>query len=288
MDFLRPTTLAEALATKAEHPDAVPIAGGTDVMVELNFDRRRPPALLDLTAVAQLATWTVEPGGLRLGAGVPYRRIIDEAAAHAPGLAVAARTVGSPQIRNRGTVGGNLGSASPAGDAHPPLLAAGATIEIASVRGTRTVPAAAFFTGPKRSVLAPDELVTAVLLPPVAGPQQFAKVGSRNAMVIAVCSFALAIDAPARRVGTGIGSAGPTPLPAPAAEDLLAAELPWGDRGPLDDALARRFGELVAAAASPIDDVRGAAAYRRHALAVLARRTLSWAWAEHREAAPCG
>jgi CO/xanthine dehydrogenase FAD-binding subunit len=281
MDFLQPSTLDEALTMKATHPDAVPICGGTDVMVELNFDRRRPPALLDLSRLGELAEWGTDAGHLRLGAGVPYRRIIDEAAPHAPGLAMAARTVGSPQIRNRGTVGGNLGSASPAGDAHPPLLAASATIEIASVRGTRTVGVREFFVGPKRSVLAADELVTAVLLPASPGPQQFAKVGTRNAMVIAVCSFALALDPVARRVGTGIGSAGPTPLTAPLASELLADELPWESRAALDDALARRFGDLVGAAASPIDDVRGTAAYRRRALSVLARRTLSWAWTDY-------
>ena len=284
MEFLRPATVDEACAMKSAHPDAVPICGGTDVMVELNFDRRRPAALLDLSRLAELAEWGTDGDQLRLGAGVPYRRIISEAADRLPGLALAARTVGSPQIRNRGTVGGNLGSASPAGDAHPPLLAASATVEIASVRGTRTVPYGDFFTGPKRSVLAPDELVTAVLVPVAPGPQQFAKVGTRNAMVIAVCSFGLSLDPPARRVGTGIGSAGPVPLRAPQAEELLAAELPWESRGVLDDALARRFGELVGAAARPIDDVRGTAAYRRHALSVLARRALGWAWTEYREA----
>jgi CO/xanthine dehydrogenase FAD-binding subunit len=284
MEFLRPSTLDEALAAKAAHPDAVPICGGTDVMVELNFDRRRPPALLDLSAISSLAEWGTDGAVLRIGAGVPYRRIISEAADRAPGLAMAARTVGSPQIRNRGTVGGNLGSASPAGDAHPPLLAANATVEIASVRGIRTVGVHDFFTGPKRSVLAADELVTAVLQPATPGPQQFAKVGTRNAMVIAVCSFAIALDPPARTVGTGIGSAGPIPLRAAAAEELLAAALPWDSRAELDDALARRFGELVGAAAQPIDDVRGTAAYRRHALSVLARRTLAWAWTGYREA----
>jgi CO/xanthine dehydrogenase FAD-binding subunit len=281
MDFLRPDTVDDALAMKAAHPDAVPICGGTDVMVELNFDRRRPSALLDLSRLTALADWGTDGPVLRIGAGVPYRRIIDEAAAHAPGLAMAARTVGSPQIRNRGTVGGNLGSASPAGDAHPPLLAASATIEIASVRGTRTVPVDAYFLSPKRSVLAADELVTAVLLPSSPGPQQFAKVGTRNAMVIAVCSFAVALHPQTRRVGTGIGSAGPTPLTAPLAAQLLADELPWDTRGTLDDGLARRFGDLVAAAATPIDDVRGTAAYRRSALSVLARRTLSWAWTDY-------
>src|SRR2546430_8024121 len=119
MDFLRPANLAEALAGKAAQPDAVPIAGGTDVMVELNFDRRRPPALLDLTRVDELAQWDTEGPYLRIGAGVTYRRVIDELGDRLPGLAMAARTVGSPQIRNRGTVGGDLGSAPPAGGAHP-------------------------------------------------------------------------------------------------------------------------------------------------------------------------
>jgi CO/xanthine dehydrogenase FAD-binding subunit len=278
VDFLSPASLDEALAMKASTPAAVPIAGGTDVMVELNFDTRRPPALLDLGGVAELATWRAENGHVRLGATVPYARIVTELADQLPGLAMASRTVGSPQIRNRGSVGGNLGSASPAGDAHPPLLAVGATVELASVRGTRTVPVNGFFTGPKRSVLAEDELVTSIIVPRAAGPQQFAKVGTRNAMVIAVCSFGIALDIRARTVGTGIGSAGPTPLRAMAAEDFAAEVLPWDEPATLTDEGTREFGELVAAAAAPIDDVRGSAAYRRRALSVLARRTLRWAW----------
>jgi CO/xanthine dehydrogenase FAD-binding subunit len=284
VDFIRAGTLAEALAAKAEQPEATPIAGGTDLMVELNFDRHRPAALLDLTGAAELAEWSTVDGKVRLGAGVPYTRIVTELGDPLPGLAVASRTVGSPQIRNRGTVGGNLGSASPAGDALPPLLAAGAEVEIASVRGVRTVPAAEFCTGPKRNVLAPDELVTAVLVPAATGPQQFAKVGTRNAMVIAVCSFALALHPDCQAVGTGIGSAGPTPLRATEAEAFAAAELAgrWESADPLPEPVLSRFGDLVAAAARPIDDVRGTAAYRRHALAVLARRTLAWTWAEYR------
>src|SRR5882757_4431955 len=170
MDFLQPSTWDEALAAKAERPAAVPIAGGTDVMVELNFDRRRPEALLDLTRIASLAEWGRDREHLRIGAGVTYQRIIDELGAQLPGLAMASRTVGSPQIRNRGTVGGNLGSASPAGDAHPPLLAGDALVEVASVRGVRRVRVADFFHGPKRSVLAPDELIAAVLVEPADGP----------------------------------------------------------------------------------------------------------------------
>jgi CO/xanthine dehydrogenase FAD-binding subunit len=284
VDFIRPTTLEQALAERAGRPDALPIAGGTDVMVELNFDRHRPAALLDLTAVAELSGWSGAGGRVRLGAGVPYTRIIAELGDELPGLAMAARTVGSPQIRNRGTVGGNLGSASPAGDAHPPLLATGAEVQVASVRGVRAVPVAEFFTGPKRHALAPDELVTAVLVPAATGPQQFAKVGTRNAMVIAVCSFAVALHPQARTVGTGIGSAAPTPLRAAAAEEFAAAELAdrWESRPELPEPVLRRFGELVAGAARPIDDVRGTAGYRRHALAVLARRTLAWAWQDYR------
>ena len=278
MEFLAPPDLAAALATRAERPDALPIAGGTDVMVELNLGDHRPPALLDLTRVAELRGHQNTAEGVRLGAGVTYAELVADLAGQHPALAAAARTVGSPQIRNRGTVGGNLGTASPAGDAHPPLLALGADVELASVRGTRRVPAAEFFTGPGRSVLAPDELVTAVHVPPAGPGQVFSKVGARNAMVIAVCSLAVLVDPATRRVGTGIGSAGPTPLRATDAEDYLAEELDacgWA-MAALPPAVLERFGSVVAAAARPIDDLRGSAAYRRHALAVLARRSLGW------------
>jgi CO/xanthine dehydrogenase FAD-binding subunit len=281
VEFLRPNSLAEALAAKAAQPDAVPIAGGTDVMVELNFDHRRPAALLDLTRVGELAEWSVTATGTRLGAGVPYTRIIAELGDRLPGLAMASRTVGSPQIRNRGTVGGNLGASSPAGDTHPVLLATDATVEVASTRGTREIPIGDFYRGVKRNALEPDELITAIHLPTGSGPQQFSKVGTRNAMVIAVCSFGLALHPDGHKVGAGIGSAGPTPIRAVEAERFAAEELSWDSPKPLTDAMARRFGELVAAAATPIDDVRGTAAYRRHALSVLARRTLTWAWKDY-------
>lgn len=285
MDFVRPESWPEALAAKAEHPDAMPIAGGTDVMVEMNFDQRRPPALLDLTRVAELAEWAPQDGMLRIGAGVSYARLIDELGRRLPGLALASRTVGSPQIRNRGTVGGNLGSASPAGDAHPPLLASDAAVEVASARGSRQVPIGEFFAGPKAHALAADELIAGFLVEPAGGPQQFAKIGTRNAMVIAACAFSVALHPQRRTVGTGLGSAGPTPLRAGEAERFLEAELDerglWESRAGLAPAVAERFGELVAGAASPIDDVRTTAAYRRHALSVLARRTLTWAWNEY-------
>ncbi len=288
MDFQSPTTWADALAAKAEHPDAVPVAGGTDVMVEINFGHREPSRLLDLTRVPELATWDRDGGRIRLGAGVTYARLITELAGELPGLATAARTVGSPQIRNRGTVGGNLGAASPAGDSHPPLLATGAEVELASVRGERRVPVAEFFTGPKRSVLAGDELIAAVHVPVARGPQQFCKVGTRNAMVISVTAFALALHPGSRTVGTGIGSAAPTPRPATDAATFLAGELDWTSGAPLPPELVEEFGRRVRAAAAPIDDVRGSAAYRLHALAVLARRALTWAWDEYRTGTDMG
>jgi CO/xanthine dehydrogenase FAD-binding subunit len=289
VDFLQPATWAEALAMKAAHPEALPIAGGTDVMVEINFDRQRPEALIDLTRIPELLEWGEDGGVLRVGAGVTYTRLMDELGDRLPGLAKASRTVGSPQIRNRGTVGGNLGSASPAGDAHPPLLASGATVELASVAGTRRLPARDFFIGPKRNAMKDDELIAAFLIEPAPGPQQFSKVGTRNAMVIAVCSFALAIDPEHRRIGTGIGSAAPTPISADEAERFLEGVLDernlWEKPASVEVSALDRFGDLVAAAARPIDDVRGTAAYRRRALAVMARRSFVWAWDEYRGAA---
>jgi CO/xanthine dehydrogenase FAD-binding subunit len=202
---------------------------------------------------------------------------------------MASRTVGSPQIRNRGTVGGNLGSASPAGDAHPPLLASNALVELASTSGSRRLPAREFYIGPKRNAMRKDELIAAFLVEPAKGPQQFSKVGTRNAMVIAVCSLAIALDAERRQVGTGIGSAAPTPVRADEAETFMEAVLDeaglWEKPAAVAPSALMRFGELVAAAARPIDDVRGTAAYRTHALAVLARRSFSWAWDEYRRAA---
>jgi CO/xanthine dehydrogenase FAD-binding subunit len=286
MDFLQPTTWAEALEAKAAHRDAVAIAGGTDVMVGINFGHLRPSLLLDLTRVGDLQDWSTEDGAVRLGAGVSYARVITELGSRLPGLAMASRTIGSPQIRNRGTVGGNLATASPAGDAHPALLAADALVEVTSTRGSRRIPVTDFYTGVKRNAMAADELIAAVLITPPSGPQQYSKIGTRNAMVIAVAAFGLALHPDRRAVGTGIGSAAPTPRRAPAAEEFLAGELTstglWESRGDLPPETARRFGELVADAAAPIDDVRGTARYRLHALSVMARRTVGWAWADYR------
>src|SRR5256712_9720307 len=162
MEFLQPATWEEALAMEAGPPAAVPIAGGTDVMVEINLDHRRPETVMDLTPIRELTEWGTDDGVLRIGAGVSYTRLIDELGDRLPGLAIASRTVGSPQIRNRGTVGGNLGTASPAGDAHPPLLAADAEADLASTAGSRRGPGRGFFMGPQRHAMRQDEPVAAV------------------------------------------------------------------------------------------------------------------------------
>ncbi|MGI5260978.1 FAD binding domain-containing protein [Streptomyces angustmyceticus] len=286
MDFLRPASWEEALAAKAEHPTAVPIAGGTDVMVEINFDHRRPEYLLDLNRIGELSEWEVGEKTVRLGASVPYTQIMENLRAELPGLALASHTVASPQIRNRGGVGGNLGTASPAGDAHPALLAAGCEVEVESVRGRRMIPIDDFYTGVKRNAMAADELIRSVHLPKADGPQQFSKVGTRNAMVIAVCAFGIALHPETRTVRTGIGSAAPTPVRAREAEDFLAAALDegglWESGSPIPPSVAKQFAQLAAGACNPIDDVRGSATYRRHAVGIMARRTLGWTWESYR------
>jgi CO/xanthine dehydrogenase FAD-binding subunit len=286
VEFFQPNDWQEALEIKASNPEARPIAGGTDMMVELNFDHDRPGAVIDLTRVPELVEWGADNGHLRVGAGVTYTRIINELGDRLPGLAMASRTVGSPQIRNRGTVGGNLGTASPAGDGLPPLYASDAEIELVSTGGTRRVPVTDFITGPKRNLKRPDELISAFYIPDATGPQQYAKIGTRNAMVIAVCSFGLALHPDQKRVGACVGSAAPTPVRAVYAEGFIEGVLQEGDlwesRAELGESALRRFGEAVEMAARPITDVRGTAAYRVHAVGVLARRTLKWAWDEYR------
>jgi CO/xanthine dehydrogenase FAD-binding subunit len=258
VEVLTPRSLDEALRQKSERPDARPIAGGTDVMVDLNFDRSRPEALLNLNEVPELRGWTRENGTLRLGAGLTYTEAMQAPLAELlPALAEASRTVGSPQIRNRGTIGGNLGTASPAGDALPPLLVEAAEVELASVRGMRSLPLPEFLLGPKQNALEPDELVAAVRVSHSGAPQTFMKVGPRNAMVIAVVSLAVLADRERGQLRASFGSAGPVP-------GLVTAPLEERDG----------FPEQVAAAASPIDDVRGTAAYRQHALRVLTARAL--------------
>jgi CO/xanthine dehydrogenase FAD-binding subunit len=273
MKVAHPRTLDEALEALQRMPDAHLLAGGTDFVVEVNFGHRRPPAVVALRRVAELQGWRRENDELVLGAGLTFTEIETQLAGELPALAAAARTVGSPQMRNAGTIGGNLGTASPAGDALPVLAAMDARIVLVSRDGERALPLAEFITGVKRTALRPGEIIREVRVPRLRGPQQFLKVGTRNAMVISIACAALVVDLDGRTVRCGLGSVAPTPVRAAEAEAFIAGELDWqGPRAPA--AAVARFGELAATAARPITDHRSTADYRRRAVQVITTRAL--------------
>lgn len=274
MSVVVPTSLEAALDALAAHPAATVIAGGTDVMVECNEGRRRPDDVVAVHRVPELSTWHHDPaaGLLRIGAGVTYDEIEHSPIADwVPALAQAARTVGSPQIRHAATIGGNVGTSSPAGDGLPVLSALDATVELASAGGRRTLPFGEFMVGPKRTALQPGELIAAVVVPVLAGFQGYSKVGVRNAMVIATASAALVEHH--RSVAIALGSVGPAILRCGEAEAFVAEHADFDGRALADEHVARAA-ELVRAAARPIDDHRSSAEYRRHAVGVLAARLL--------------
>lgn len=269
MTVMTPRNLADAAVMAAAHPEAHLLTGGTDFMVEVNFNHRKPTDVISLSRVEELRQWTVDrsAGTVFIGAAVVYADMEKgELAGLVPALAEAARTVGSPQIRSAGTLGGNLGTCSPAGDGLPVLAALDAVVHLSSADGDRAVPFADFMTGPKRNDRRPGEIITGVTVPVADGFQGYAKVGVRNAMVISIASACLAVRS--GRVSIALGSVGPTVIRAAAAEEWLSTA------GPLDDQLAREFGTRVAAEARPIDDHRSTAAYRRHAVAVISTRLL--------------
>ncbi len=273
MPVARPTDLDGAMGSLAETPTAHVLAGGTDAMIEITYGHRRPDHVLALRRVPELRGYDVDGDRLRFGAMLTYTQMERDLADLAPGLAMAARTVGSPQIRNAGTIGGNLGTASPAGDTLPWLLAMDAQVELTSVRGRRELALSEFITGPKRTARESDELITAVTVPRVDGPQHVAKVGPRNAMVISVACFAIIVDTTNRRVRAGMGSVGPTPLRPIDGEDAVSDAIDWNQLSCPDDAIAG-FAHACAEASQPITDHRSSDDYRRHAIGVLAARSL--------------
>lgn len=272
------TSIDDACASLAAHPDALVLAGGTDLMVEVNRGVRTIGHVVAVDRIPELRGWSLEGDRadvLRLGAGTTCTDLAEPALASlVPALAQAARTVGSPQIRNTATLGGNLATASPAGDTLPVLAALDAEIELQSAGGARRLPLDEFVTGVKANALIPGELITAIRVPVLDGPQEFLKVGTRNAMVIAVTSLALVVDRPGRNVRIALGSVAPVPLRAVEAEVLVAERLDFENMASPDSDLVDRFADLVADAARPIDDHRSSAAYRRHAVRVLARRAI--------------
>lgn len=271
-----PGSLQEAFAAFEQCPDAQLLAGGTDFMVEVNFALRRPPAIVCLRRLEELNGWHLDGDEVVLGAGLTYTQLLSPPLRDLiPGLALAARTVGSPQIRNAGTIGGNLGTASPAGDTLPILSALDARVVVASGGSRRSVTLDELIVGPKRTTLQPGEIITEVRVPAAFGSQEFLKVGTRNAMVIAVASVSVVVDWIGQSVRCALGSVGPVVIRAHEAEQLAAEAIDWSGSSPLGSEDVAAFAEAASRASRPIDDHRSTAAYRRHAAGVCAGRALA-------------
>jgi CO/xanthine dehydrogenase FAD-binding subunit len=266
---VRPTTLSEAVELRAGRPELRPIAGGTDLMVDVNFGRAELAGVIDLTAVKELQGIDRDNRYIRIGAAHPMGDIADRLA-DLTALAGAVVTVGSPQIRARASLGGNLATASPAGDSLPALLVHDAEVEVASATGSRTTPVGELLVSPGQTTLRDDELIVAIRIPRRAWRSRFAKVGTRNAMVIATCSVAVSVNTDIGAARIAAGAVAPTARRLPRAEavlEQLASSSVAPGRAELDELEA-----AVRADVAPIDDHRSTAADRAHATATLARR----------------
>ena len=272
--------LTTALTALREHGDARLIQGGTDLMVEINFNHVKPTTMISLRDIKSLRMIRTDiPGIMSIGSGVPYSVIEGEPVLTAiPALAQAARTVGSPQIRAAGSLGGNLGTCSPAGDTLPVMFALDASIHLSTIDSSRVVSIHDFMTGVKRSVRQHDEIITAIDFPIINGWQGYSKVGVRNAMVISVASACLVADHENADVRIALGSVGPTIIRCRAAESWLKTTLDLSTRSTISLDVANEFGRRAAEESSPIDDHRSTAQYRRHAISVLASRLLRKAY----------
>lgn len=275
MAVLIPTNLTDALSALAADPSAMVLAGGTDLMVEINGGHQQPSGVVAVNRIADLRTWTYDTASsrVRIGAGVTYAELEGEHFQQwLPALSQAARTVGSPQIRHAATLGGNVATCSPAGDGLPVLSALDAVVHLVAVNGERSMPFSEFMLGPKRNALQPGELIESITLPVFAGWQGYSKVGVRNAMVISNAGACLAVDDDGG-IRLALGSVGPTIIRCADAESFAASVVDHSSMSVPDEAVDE-FGRRAAAEASPIDDHRSTAAYRRHAVAVLSRRLL--------------
>ena len=274
--ILMPVTVARsldhALAALEECPEAIILAGGTDVMVQVNRGSMPVDQVVAIGRIPELQGWSREGDWLHLGAGVTYSEMMgEEISSMVPALAQASRTVGLPQIRNAGTIGGNLGTSSPAGDTLPTLFALEAVLTIRSSTGVRKLPINQFIVGVKQNALQPGELIEKISVPVLEGPQEFCKIGPRNAMVISVASFTLLTDVKESQVRSCLGTVGPVPIRPTEAENLLSNGVNW-EKNKVSSEVLEAFASLCADAAQPIDDHRGSAAYRRHAIKILSRR----------------
>ncbi len=265
----------EACAVLAENPATTVLAGGTDLMVQANRGTQSMDSVLDLSRIPELKEWTLDDSEIVLGAGISYADLAEpQIATVVPALAQAARTVGSPQIRNAGTLGGNLATASPAGDTIPVLVAMDAVLQLKSSSGNREVAITDFITGVKTNALQAGEIIQSITMPVFQGPQEFLKVGTRNAMVISVVSLALVTDYLGKKLRVGVGSVSPVPFRATAAEEFISQEFDWETNSSLSEKVINKFSDIVADSTKPINDHRGTADYRKHAVGVLAKRAL--------------
>ena len=277
MTVINATSVLEVVNALRDYPDARLIQGGTDMMVEVNLNRARVNDIISLRRVAELRRWHLDPETalLRIGAGVPFAEMERvPLSLYVPALAQAARTVGSPQIRAAGSLGGNLGTCSPAGDGLPVLSALDAVVHLRSASTERDVSIHDFMVGVKKNLKQPNEVIVAVTVPVLQGFSGYAKVGSRNAMVISAASACLVHDAVGGTIRLAFGAVAPTVVRAKRAEAWLGQQSDLRGSLTVPPALAREFGQRAAQECSPIDDHRSTALYRRHAVAVLAERLL--------------
>ena len=275
-----PLSLDEAFDELSRTPDARLIQGGTDLMVEINFNHVKPVDVIALRRVKELRTWQVNSNNtITIGSGVPYQEMeTGKLKELLPALAEAARTVGSPQIRAAGTLGGNLGTCSPAGDGLPVLFALDAIVHLRSLVSSRDLSIHEFMLGVKRNARHANEIITGVTVPILDGWQGYAKVGVRNAMVISVASACLAVDKKNNSVSIALGAVGPTIIRCRDAESWLVQQLDLTTTSSIDATIAQEFGRRVALESKPIDDHRSTAEYRRHAVGVLAQRLITRAY----------
>ena len=278
IDYTAPTSLGEAVSIMAAHGDrARPLAGGTDVLVQLRSGRREADVLVDTKKIPELNGIRLDDNGLQLGAAVACTQIYDDQAVVAayPGLIDAASLIGSIQIQGRASIGGNLCNAAPSGDGIPPVITLGGEAHINGPNGWRTVPTEDFCTGPGRNALEPGELLVAIQIPAPAANSgtAYLRFIPRNEMDIAVAgvSSTVVLDASGQNIQSAriaLASVGPTPILATAAGDSLAG------KAVSDDAIAEA-GRLASEAATPITDMRGTIRQRHHLVDVLTRRTLN-------------
>jgi CO/xanthine dehydrogenase FAD-binding subunit len=275
-----PLSLTEAFDELSRTPEARLIQGGTDLMVEINFNHVKPVDVIALRRIKELRTWQVNSNNtITIGSGVPYQEMeLGQLKELLPALAEAARTVGSPQIRAAGTLGGNLGTCSPAGDGLPVLFALDAIVHLQSAVTSRDLSIHEFMLGVKRNARNANEIITGVTVPVLDGWQGYAKVGVRNAMVISVASACLAVDRKSKSVRIALGAVGPTIIRCRDAESWLEQQIDLAVATSIDMTMAKEFGRRVALESKPIDDHRSTAEYRRHAVEVLAQRLITRAY----------